>query len=179
MLHMIRFVLCFIAFQMFATGCKSRQQGREKTAVAVELADSVRIPADSLLVAIQRGACFGACPQFKATVYKSGFAVYEGEKNVKKLGKWTSFLSPEKMNSLLSAIRGYKMEEKDSAYVNKYLADFPAYYLWISDKKPRKEILVNHEAPPVDITEFTTLLQRLLDEVKWSPASGKARHDEE
>jgi hypothetical protein len=158
--------------------CKTKKSGSSSTNNSTVNSGSSYVE-DSLLVAISRGACFGACPQFKATVYKSGFAVYEGEKNVKKTGTWTARLSNQQLDDLIKVIRNYKMEEKDSAYVNKYLADYPAYFLWISDKKPRKEILINHEAPPVDIVEFTQIYERLLDSLQWRLGPGKPRQDTE
>ncbi|MBL0095433.1 MAG: hypothetical protein IPP46_02270 [Bacteroidetes bacterium] len=135
----LRIFSALLIVATIATSCKTKKSGASTTDNASASNSVSSTVEDSLLVAISRGACFGACPQFKATVYKSGFAVYEGEKNVKKTGTWTARLSTQQLDDLIKMIRNYKMEEKDSAYVNKYLADYPAYFLWISDKKPRKE----------------------------------------
>ncbi|MBK7887304.1 MAG: hypothetical protein IPJ86_08370 [Bacteroidetes bacterium] len=174
----LRIVSVLLIAAALTLSCKTKKSGSSSTNNSTVNSGSSNVE-DSLLVAISRGACFGACPQFKATVYKSGFAVYEGEKNVKKTGTWTARLSTQQLEDLIKVIRNYKMEEKDSAYVNKYLADYPAYFLWISDKKPRKEILINHEAPPVDIVEFTQIYERLLDNLQWRLGPGKPRQDTE
>lgn len=154
-------------------GCTSTRSGN--TAVG---SDPQSIPGDSLLVGIQRGACFGACPQYKATVYKSGLAVYEGEKNVKKTGVWFAKLTETQLEELHELLLTYRMEEKDTAYINKYLADYPAYYLTVCYRRPRKTILVNHESPPVEITEYTQLLEQMLDRLHWIPRE-RARQSEE
>ncbi len=162
------------ALLMAMSSCKS-----QKTASAKEsLPSGESTFIDTLLVKIKREACFGRCPQYYATVYKSGFAEYYGEMNVKKVGQWYARLSSEQLTFLLDAIRENKMETMDTAYSNPYLADFPVYSLWVADKKPRKKILLNHESPPVPITEFTQIFEGLLDQLRWEQQA-KARKDEE
>jgi hypothetical protein len=162
-------VFCFLLFS-----CKS-----PKPSTTVSIEDTPQsVSLDSLLVGIKREACFGRCPQYTATIYKSGWAEYYGEMNVKKVGAWHAKLSEEQQAYLIQAIRQNKMEAMDTSYSNPYLADFPAYALWISVNKPRKKILVNHESPPTEIKEFTQVLEELLDQLRWVQHP-KARKDEE
>ncbi len=123
---------------------------------------------DSLLASIERSACFGKCPQYKTIIYKSGFAEYYGKKDIDKIGYYTGQLNADDLNRLYSLIRTYKMEEKDTAYINKYLADFPAWSLWVSDLNPTKHIQISHEAPPSEITEFGKAMDQYLVSVKWT-----------
>lgn len=178
-MFVVRYVCAALLLASALTGCKSNKNSSSgKTAVIAADASSP-VAKDSLLISLRRGACFGACPQFTATVYKSGFAEYSGEKNVKKLGVWITTLSKEQLGDLTTLIRQYKLEEMDTAYINQYLADYPSYLLVVCDKKPRKQILVNHEKPPVEISEFTKLYERIIDELNWQLIQGKARRDEE
>lgn len=162
------------ALLMAMSSCKSNKYASTSETVSAVNAASI----DTLLVKIKREACFGRCPQYYATVYKSGFAEYYGEMNVKKGGQWYARLSSEQLTYLLDAIRENKIESMDTAYSNPYLADFPVYTLWVADKKPRKKILLNHESPPVPITEFTQVLEELLDQLRWDHHP-KARKEEE
>jgi hypothetical protein len=168
---MIGFMLVFV---LAIGGCKSRQPAAEKAAVVSETVSKT----DTLLVKIKREACFGRCPQYYATIYKTGWAEYYGERNVKKIGPWYARLTYEQLDYLYEAIRGNKMESMDTAYSNPYLADFPVYYLWVADKKPRKQIMLNHESLPTEIDEFTKILEGLLDQLRWEQHP-KARKDEE
>lgn len=163
-----------MTFFLALVGCKSHQSAAEKEA---KVSKTIAI-SDSLLVKIKREACFGRCPQYYATIYKTGWAEYYGEMNVRKVGQWYARLTNEQLIYLNEAIRKYRIEELDSAYSNPYLADFPVYYLWVSDKKPRKEIMLNHESLPAEISEFTQILEGLLDELDWVQRP-KARKDEE
>ncbi|MFN8154454.1 MAG: DUF6438 domain-containing protein [Bacteroidia bacterium] len=130
------------------------------------------VPGDSLLVSLQRGACFGACPQFTCTIYKTGLAVYDGERNVKKTGIWKAQVSTETLSALVGLIRNYKVEEKDTVYINKYLADYPAFFITVSDQKPARRIYVNHDQPPVEITEFVSELEKTMDALEWKNLQG-------
>jgi hypothetical protein len=132
---------------------------------------------DSLLVAIERGACFGACPEFKATVYKSGLAIYNGRRHVNLVGTYETHLSISEMDSLLAYIRTERVEDFDTAYVNPRLADFPAYFLWLSDIKPTKQILVSHEAPPVKVVGFTKRVEDLVNGLDWKKISDSVNQD--
>ncbi|MBK9638960.1 MAG: hypothetical protein IPO63_14585 [Bacteroidetes bacterium] len=176
MKNKIVFVVGWFSFAllMVVSSCKS-----QKNASSNENASAVNTTSiDTLLVKIKREACFGRCPQYYATIYKTGFAEYYGEMNVKKVGQWYARLSPEQLASLFDAIRENKMEAMDTSYSNPFLADFPTYSLWIADKNPRKKILLNHESPPVQIIEFTQVLEGLLDQLRWEHHP-KARKDEE
>lgn len=126
---------------------------------------------DSVLTAIDRGACFGRCPDYYACVSKSKTAWYRGRRNVKKTGLWKSPLTEAQYQEVLDLLRNYRVEQWDSAYINPYLADFPAYQLWVSDQKPLKRILVNHEAPPEDVTAFTKRLEGFFDRLRWEQVS--------
>ena len=132
---------------------------------------------DSLLVAIERGACFGACPEFKATVYKSGLAVYNGRRHVNLVGTYEARLRQPQMDSLIAYLRTEKVEDFDTTYVNPHLADFPAYFLWVSDLQPTKQILVSHEAPPEKVVMFTKQVENLVNGLNWKKISDSVNQD--
>jgi hypothetical protein len=158
-------VSCLIL--LAATSCSSTK----KSAVILQYQK------DSLLVAIERGACFGACPEFKATVYKSGLAIYQGRRHVNLVGAYQAKLTKSQLDSLLNYIRSERVEDFDSAYVNPRLADFPAYFLWISDVKPTKQILVSHEAPPEKVTAFTKEVENVVNGLDWKKISESVNQD--
>jgi hypothetical protein len=123
---------------------------------------------DSLLVEVERSACFGACPEYKLSIYKSGFAVLNGVRNIGQIGIFYGNLSPDQLKELTTFIRENKIEEKDSVYVNKYLADFPAFTIYVSDIYPTKKIFVNHEAPPQDLHLLKETLNNLISRITWT-----------
>jgi hypothetical protein len=77
----------------------------------------------------------------------------------------------DQLSELVAFIRENKIEDKDSIYVNKYLADFPAFTLYVSDIHPTKKIFVNHEAPPKDLDLLKETLNNLLNRISWTKTS--------
>lgn len=174
-MNLIRNVLGMFLLFVILSCASSKKKGETSTSsVVVESAVE-----DSLLVSLRRGACFGACPQFTYTVYKSGYAEYYGERNVKKTGKWVARLSKEEIVEIVGWIRQYKMEEKNKSYINEYLADFPGVWITVSDKNPRFEIFVNHDQPPVEITGFISLVEGTISKQKWASQYGSEQKDDQ
>lgn len=127
---------------------------------------------DTLLAGIKRGPCFGKCPQYEAMIYHSGYATYLGERNVSRIGKWDSRLDDEQLSLVKSILKDSGADRWDSVYVNKYLADFPVLFLWISRDGTSRRITINHEAPPEEITGFARELDRLLSGLDWKKVDG-------
>jgi hypothetical protein len=123
--------------------------------------------ADSVLTGIERGPCFGKCPEYKAVIYTTGFAEYYGRRNNPRQGYFQCRLSPEKLSEVKSLMKQYHMAEADSEYVNKFLADFPAYWLMVRDAKGSRKVLVNHQEPPYDILDYTVEIDKLVEGLPW------------
>lgn len=165
-----------ILILILTLSCASSKKKKE-----AEVTSAFEEPAveDSLLVSLRRGACFGACPQFTYTVYKSGYAEYDGERNVKRTGKWIARLNKEEVVEIVGWIRQYKMEEKNKSYINEYLADFPGVWVTVSDKNPRLEIFVNHDQPPVEITGFISLVEGTISKQNWTSKYNQGQKDDQ
>lgn len=52
-------------------------------------------PGPTLVVSLERTACFGACPQYSVSLYRDGIVAYEGVRFVKVRGKRMARLTPE------------------------------------------------------------------------------------
>jgi hypothetical protein len=128
---------------------------------------STALRADSVLTGIERGPCFGKCPEYKAVIYTSGFAEYFGGRNNPLQGNYQCRLKPEELSTVKALMNQYSIAEADSEYVNKYLADFPAYWLMVSDKKGSRRILVNHQEPPANIRDYTYEIDKFVGNLLW------------
>ncbi len=165
----IAYLFLFLLASCAAT--KGPQPDTVKTSSSVSTTEKT----DSLLTAIERYPCFGACPEYKLTIYKSGYTTYEGRRNVEKLGGYSSQLSAAQLNDVYSKIRAYNLENRDSSYVNIYLADYPGWKLWVADKNPRKEIMIMHEAPPEELTKYGEFLDGIPAQLNWTKISSANR----
>jgi hypothetical protein len=126
---------------------------------------------DSLLTSISRRPCFGKCPVFVFTIYKSGYATYLGEQNVANKGFFETRLSTEIVNVIIQQIRTDKIESLDTLYNNKFLADYPNWNISVCDKQPKKMISVNHENPPSELVNYAKLLDKISNEAIWKSAN--------
>ena len=142
------------------TSCKPA-----KTAAVVDVQDS-------LLTSISRRPCFGKCPVFTFTVYKSGYATYLGEQNVTNKGLFETRLSFEMVKMINQEIRRAQIESLDTLYNNKSLADYPNWSIAVCDMKPKKMIRVNHENPPMELVNYGKLLDKISNEALWKSTIG-------
>ncbi len=59
------------------------------------------VPEDkSLIITLERGACYGMCPVYSLTIYGNGKVVYKGDMFVKVAGKIVFGISEEKVKNL-------------------------------------------------------------------------------
>ena len=130
-------------------------------------------PVDSLLAAIEREPCFGKCPEFYASIYKSGYVVYNGKKNVDLIGKYAGRLDANQVQEFYNTISLYRMEQKDSLYVNKFLVDYPCFTLWISAQQPTRKIHLCTQEPPDDIAGFADYFERVLKNTTFKKITEK------
>lgn len=63
---------------------------------------------DSVLITLERTACFGACPVYTVTIDGQGNVVWEGKENVKVVGKQEYKIPQEKAQELVKAF--YQMD---------------------------------------------------------------------
>jgi hypothetical protein len=157
MIKVLRNVFFLLLFAGVLFSCKSQNT----------VSNTERIPEDSTLTGIERGPCFGRCPEYKAVIYVTGFAEYYGRRNTDKLGYFQAKLSPQQLADVKTLMTRYNMDLADSAYVNPYIADYPAYFLMVRDSRGSRQVLVNHEDPPVNIREFTFELDKMLPSFPW------------
>jgi len=87
--------------------------------------DSIPAP----VITLERTACFGGCPVYRLAVTSDGVVSYQGEAQVRQLGKASSRISPEKVHALLSEFdrAGY------FSFANRYAAAEPVCGRYAAD----------------------------------------------
>ncbi|MFL5511782.1 MAG: DUF6438 domain-containing protein, partial [Gemmatimonadales bacterium] len=104
-----------LTLALWSSGCASRNSSSGSTEGMT--ADSLPAP----VITLERTACFGGCPVYRLAVTSDGVVTYEGEAQVRQLGKAFSRVSPEKVQALLSELEraGY------FAFASRYAAAEP------------------------------------------------------
>lgn len=125
---------------------------------------------DSLVAYLERTRCFGVCPVYSISIYRSGCVVFEGNEHVKPLGNHFAFIDRNTLEGV-----GRKAEElgffdlKDE-YRNPHLTDFPTVYVEVRFKGKIKRVHHYDAEPPRNLVEMEDYIDKLFgDETKWTP----------
>ena len=148
----MKFISCLVLF-LFLIACKSTSSISDK--------DS------NLLFSIEKGPCFGTCPQYKVEVYADGNAYYYGHQNVDKIGEYKVYLPASLLKQMKEELAQSNLATLDTAYVNKFLTDFPAIDLYFDLKQGRKHIHIFHEQPPSEIDRLLHLIDGFEQSINW------------
>jgi hypothetical protein len=120
-----------------------------------------------LLFSIEKGPCFGACPEYKLEVFTNGEAHLTGIRNVAQVGEFKTHISDSLLSEMKKSIGAMDIASLDTNYVNKYLTDFPAIDLYFDLKSERKHIHIFHQQPPQEISDLLRLLEGFENDIDW------------
>ncbi len=155
-----------LALVLWSIACASRNPSSGSTGgMAV---DSVPAP----VITLERTACFGGCPVYRLAVTSDGVVSYEGEAQVRQLGKASSRIPPEKVQALLSELERAGYFSFASRYAaaepvcGRYAADSPSAITSISFQGRTKR--VEHDYGCGAAPGALVVLERRIDEVLGS-----------
>ena len=117
-----------------------------------------------ILVTIERGACFGACPIYSAQIYADGRVVYKGMANVKVKGEKRHKISKNKIKQLVKAFEqaGYfSLKDKYETDENGNIpTDLPSTTTSICLHGKQKRV-VNYYRAPKKLSELEGKIERI------------------
>lgn len=126
MTHAARIVPLVIAASLATTtACRRNAQPATDTA-----ADT------SLVVALERGACRGRCPEYRVELFERGTVKFNGIKNVAVVGSAAGSVAPGAVQSIAAQLAQGGFAALDTAYVygsagcGQYHTDMPMIVLW-------------------------------------------------
>jgi len=121
---------------------------------------------DSLFASAERGFCFGKCPVYKMNIYNSGYATYEGIRNVEMLGTYSGKFTPQQMNELIASAEGISFFSLDENYDNPNVTDLPSATMSIVINAKRHQVKYRAKFPP-ELRVFQTVFEDMNKEVSW------------
>ncbi|MEY3343657.1 MAG: hypothetical protein RL090_1341 [Bacteroidota bacterium] len=158
-------VFCMFAMSFFA--CKSSQQTPVKP-IYKEDALYPGAESDSLVAYLERTRCFGICPVYSISIYRSGCVVYEGNEHVKPLGNYFTFLSRNDLVSIGEKADQLGFFNLSDEYRNPYLTDFPTVHVEVRYNGKRKRVLHYDAEPPRNLVEMEDYIDKLFNEqTRW------------
>ena len=129
---------------------------------------------DSLVVRLQRTACFGRCPIYTLSLYKGGTAIYKGEKWVEKEGLYKGRVSESNLNNIISKAKKVGFYEMDNQYDNEYVTDLPSTITTLKGESGFKMVANRYEGPEL-LYELEKLIDEVADSIEWEKIESKEK----
>lgn len=178
----------FLFSLIFILSCKTNknsvsevaeEKGKEEMAVNEEKQEenlSKEIPeeikvlhselSDSTFARIQRTSCFGRCPIYVLTVYKSGFAKYHGQKWTDREGDYTMKFDSKKLTKLAEAAEKMGYFSMENIYDNPQVTDLPATITTLSIKNGFKTV-INRYGGSENLRIFENFFDEIFKSDEW------------
>ena len=127
---------------------------------------------EATVVSLERTPCFGTCPVYAVTISGNGLVRFTGTRHTAHLGEATAEIPPERVDSLVAALRAGGYFGFADAYVldapacGRYSTDSPTVITSVTDGGARKEI--RHDYGCSDAPPALNALERRIDEVAGS-----------
>ncbi len=159
---------------MAVAGCKSTKQATT-TQVSTENAPVASFKEPQLLASIQRTACYGQCPMYKAVFMDNGEVHYIGRRFVDKIGTYSGLISSEQVLDIQNKITEYSYFELDSLYPTP-IADFPSCITEASLNGVTKKV-IDRRNPPKNLKAFEKYLDEVLGTVELTKVSDETDYN--
>jgi Domain of unknown function (DUF6438) len=155
--------------------------GACKRTTGVQDSDFVETPAavspapsaadgDSLAYYYERTACFGQCPIFKLSIYKSGYAIYEGKNYVNNIGTYHSFIDAAALLKVNEAAENIGYFSLQSVYDDPNKLDVPSK-ITILRKGEEKKSVTNRVKGPKSLEVLYGAFDEVIATATWKPKS--------
>jgi len=112
--------------------CKSTKKISEKT--------------DYIVFTFRKTECKGKCPAYYIEIYKSGKIIFEGTKNVSKIGKYNKQIAKKEVENLISEFEKANFFSFENEYTS-LITDLPTTYLSFTNNGKTKQIRDYHGSP--------------------------------
>lgn len=121
---------------------------------------------DLIEFSLKKGGCYGNCPIYNLEIYGGGEALFFGERNTEKLGKYSKNIGELEYNALRE--RAAKLdiwEFKDSYESN--IPDLPLVVIGLRDKKGMKT-MSGKEDRPEELMKIQAILEGIAEGEDWT-----------
>jgi hypothetical protein len=168
--------LNIIIFGANFVGCKSTEKSTVATASNSSTSETLMATEPQLLASIQRTACYGRCPMYKAVFLDNGEVEYVGKRFVDKVGTYSGLISAEKTQEIKDMAKEYEFFKLDSLYPTP-ISDFPSCFTEVRLDGVSKKV-VNRRNPPENLKSFERYLDGILKSVALTKVSDETIYDQ-
>lgn len=122
-----------------------------------------------VVVTIERGPCFGACPVYRLTVYGDGRVIYEGIRFVGVEGTRTATISEDKVRQLVTEFQKIDYFSMDDEYTHADATDMPSATTSITIAGQTKTVAHYHGdfSAPEDLATLEDRIDEIVSTDRW------------
>ncbi len=168
-------LLAISAFALVAFNCKSNKETVSATPDVKKEVKTSEQTEPQMLASIERTACYGQCPMYKATFMDNGEVKYVGKRFVEKIGTYRTLLSADEVLLIQENIIEYKYFSLDSLYPTP-ISDFPSCITEARLNGKLKKV-IDRRNPPDNLKAFEKFLDGLLEGKELEKVSDETNYD--
>lgn len=120
---------------------------------------------DSLFASIERTPCYGRCPTYSISIYKSGYVIYEGIRFVDRLGTYSTRISEKKIQNIINKANEIGYFELEEIY-DSPVTDLPSTITYLSVNGQIKRIKDRVRGPEV-LKEYEKYFDNVFEDMEW------------
>lgn len=167
----------FLAILVFGIALSSCKSSKDTTSASSIEGNDTEVSVQSepkMLASIERTACYGQCPMYKATFMDNGEVIYVGKRFVDKLGTFQGLISSENVLLIKKNIVEYDYFGLDSLYPTP-VTDFPSCITEASLNGNLKKV-IDRRNPPQNLKDFEKFLDSLLNDLELEKVSDNTNY---
>lgn len=168
------YIFMLAASALFAIGCKSNKEAASATPTTQNTEQINTQTQPQMLASIERTACYGRCPVYKATFMDNGEVTYVGKHFVENIGTYKALISADDVQEIKNKITEYNYFALDSLYPTP-ITDFPSSITEVNYQGKLKKV-INRRTPPANLKAFEQFLDSLLEGKEWEKISDNTRY---
>jgi (2Fe-2S) ferredoxin len=148
--YFLSIIIILFVLVLSAVGC-----GEPKTPLPTDL--------QSVVITLERTACYGYCPVYKLVIYGDGRVIYEGTKYVETLGTKMGSISEEKVKQMIYEFRKINYFSLKDSYQHLDATDMPGVITSLTIDGQKKT--VNHYHGDFNAPKSLTNLENKIDQI--------------
>lgn len=166
-----------LSFLLFFS-CNRQSAPHEKPLLPVPPADtlsaldSLLLPTAEprLLASLKRTPCYGRCPVYEIQFFSNGEAVFNGERNLRRLGIFLARVPESTLRQILEQAGQMDFFElKDEYPANSpAIPELPETITFVNNGKKQKTV-INYYDAPLPLLRFEQFLDELANGLDWQP----------
>jgi len=145
-------ILILITFSLFLFACKTQSKTNSN--------------ADNVIITFDKKSGRGINPTYSLKIYNSGKVIFEGVKNIDKIGNYQKQLDNKAIKDLKQRFIDADFFSFEDEYTSKIM-DLPTTYISFSHDNNTKKIRDYHGAP-VKLKELEKLIENIVKEDGWT-----------